>query len=420
MNYAPATSPAPAVTHARRIPTVAWVVTNLIHYHAARMEAVAAAGDLRPVVIELSDRDAFPALECGATEAAYDRHTLFPGTPLPDIDGRAMAAALHQCLDAVAPQAVCINGWSRGGCIAALAWCVSRRVPVVVMSDSNVFDAPRKAVLEHVKRRIVHLCGAALVAGTPQAEYLEMLGMPRQRIFHGYDVVDNAHFAAGATAARRCAASVRAGLGLPERYVLAVSRMIERKNLLRLLDAYAAYRWSTAAGAPPWSLVIAGDGPQRAEIEERIAALGLTEHVTLPGFLDYQTVPLYYGLAEAFIHASRVDQWGLVVNEAMAAGLPVLVSRACGCTRDLVQPGTTGFVFDPDDTQAMTAALAAAAAMTEAERGAMGAAAARRIDDFSLRTFCGGLREAVAAASAAPPPRPTLADRLLLKALSGR
>src|SRR5207244_4064698 len=101
------------------------------------------------------------------------------------------------------------------------------------------------------------------------------------------------------------------------------------KNLPRLLEAFAGYR--RLAGDAAWELVLLGDGPLRPELVALLKDLELDGHVLLPGFKQYDELPAYYGLAGAFIHASTTEQWGLVVNEAMASGLPVLVSDRCGC-----------------------------------------------------------------------------------------
>src|SRR5208337_5127598 len=71
----------------------------------------------------------------------------------------------------------------------------------------------------------------------------------------------------------------------------------------------------------------------------------------LPGFKQYEELPAYYGLAGAFVHASTAEQWGLVANEAMASGLPVLVSNRCGCATELVEEGRNGFAFDPENVE---------------------------------------------------------------------
>src|SRR5206468_501416 len=100
---------------------------------------------------------------------------------------------------------------------------------------------------------------------------------------------------------------------------------------------YARYRMAAGPGA--WSLVVLGDGVLRGDLEQLRTELNLGDHVLFPGFKQYDELPAYYGLATAFIHASMVEPWGLVVNEAMAAGLPVLVSARCGCAWDLVEEG---------------------------------------------------------------------------------
>lgn len=83
------------------------------------------------------------------------------------------------------------------------------------------------------------------------------------------------------------------------------------------------------------------------EVRRSIEELHLQECVVLPGFKQYGELPVYYGLASCLILASTSETWGLVVNEAMASGLPVLVSKACGCCEDLVREGENGFSFDP-------------------------------------------------------------------------
>ena len=87
--------------------------------------------------------------------------------------------------------------------------------------------------------------------------------------------------------------------------------------------------------------------------ERERSALGLDNDVIFPGFIQYDELPAYYGLAKAFIHASTVEQWGLVVNEALAAGLPVLVSERCGCAPDLVREGRERLHLRPDRYQSI-------------------------------------------------------------------
>jgi glycosyltransferase involved in cell wall biosynthesis len=117
------------------------------------------------------------------------------------------------------------------------------------------------------------------------------------------------------------------------------------------------------------------------------------------GFRQIQELPVFYALAEAFILPSLEEEWGLVVNEAMAAGCPVLVSSAAGCCEDLVREGEVGWSFDPAQAGPLAGLLARFAADPSLSRR-MGDAATRHIDSWSCANFARNAREAALAALA--------------------
>ena len=159
-----------------------------------------------------------------------------------------------------------------------------------------------------------------------------------------------------------------------------------------------------------------GDGPLRPALCARLRALGLQSYVHLPGFIQYEELPVYYGLAETLIHASTTEQWGLVVNEAMASGLPVLVSNRCGCATDLVEEGINGFTFDPNDIGSMARLMMRMTSMDLETRSRMGHASYRIISNWGPERFARGLQDAVECAMREGPPCAALLDHLLLKA----
>jgi glycosyltransferase involved in cell wall biosynthesis len=163
--------------------------------------------------------------------------------------------------------------------------------------------------------------------------------------------------------------------------------------------------------------VLVGDGPLRGELEAQVARLGLDSAVQFPGFRQYDELPPYYGLAEAFILPSTHEQWGLVVNEAMAAGLPVLVSERCGCTPDLVAEGENGTTFDPYDAAAIAEALRALPD-DEEKRRAMGRDSRERIRAWTPETFARNLGAAAERARAAGRPSLGWDQSLLLRGLA--
>ena len=360
------------------------------------------------VAIEVFAKDRTYAWDVVRGAEEFRRVTLFEAED-ENTGGAAVAFALHAALERERPGAVALPGWSVPEAVASLAWAQGNSVPAILMADSQPQDR-RIPFVEGVRRRVVSMCSAALVAGSTHVEYTAGLGAARERIFTGYDVVDNEYFQAGAERARQDT-TWRARLGLPARFFLASCRFIWEKNLLRLLQAYARYR---ASSGDPWGLVLLGDGPLRAEVEGAIRRLGLEKSVLAPGFMQYGVLPAYYGLAGAVIQASVNDTWGLTVNEAMAAGLPVLVSKRCGCVRDLVEEGRNGFTFDPYKVEELSGLMLRLASLPETERGAMGGAGQEIISRWTPERFAENLEKAVEAAMAAPRPSVSVVDRALL------
>ena len=387
-------------------------------YHHARLNA---AGRLLSVwgveACAMEDTYAWDKVEGAQT---FTRITLTDR----DSGDRRWRQELHrkmwQALEEIKPQVVVIPGWSFADALSALWWCVQSNVPAVVMSESTAWDDKRHAGKEWVKRRLIKLNSAGLAGGTPHRDYLVQLGLMREQVFLGYDVVDNEYFRCESGKARTDAASLRSRLGLPVKYFLASARFVEKKNLFRLIQAFGRYRvlaGKSGVGNPElenWSLVLLGDGPLKSDLQKFISELGLQASVQLPGFKQYDELPAYFGLASAFVHASTTEQWGLVVNEAMAAGLPVLVSNRCGCALDLVKDGVNGFTFDPGDTETL-ANLMFRLADGQFPIAEYGIASQRLVSTWGPERFATGLRDAVAVALKNPRPRAGIIDRLLLR-----
>jgi glycosyltransferase involved in cell wall biosynthesis len=134
----------------------------------------------------------------------------------------------------------------------------------------------------------------------------------------------------------------------------------------------------------------------------------------MPGFVQYEGLPEYYGTAGAFILASTSEQWGLVVNEAMASGLPVLVSNRCGCAQTLVADGINGLTFDPFDRMAIAKALSIIAEHPALNQ--LGAASLERIADWGPERFAAGLSGAAHFALTNRQQQPSLFDKSILHA----
>lgn len=385
-------------------------------YHHARLKVAVNRCTLL-TAIEFSSIDQTYAWDQVKTQSDFQRVTLFEDVDADIKPPTELAQRMTVALNESRPDVVAIPGWSTPGALAALSWCGQHRVPSIVMSDSTTHDEVRKRWKEVIKSRVIRLYSAGLVGGKPHVDYLSALGMPRERIFTSYDVVDNPHFSFGADQARQDADNVRTRLNLPQTFFLASNRFIEKKNLPRLLDTYARYRHQ--AGDTAWKLVLLGDGPLRPQLQALIQQQNLGQWVLMPGFKQYDNLPAYYGLAGAFIQASTSEQWGLVVNEAMAAGLPVLVSNRCGCAPDLVEEGRNGYTFDPYDVDKL-AGLMRKIAADDCDRAVMGQASREIIARWTPQTFAENLCKAAEAAMNAPRQQANLLDKALLWALMRR
>lgn len=291
---------------------------------------------------------------------------------------------LYQLLDKINPDVLAIAGYYSPSMLATLAWSLWRQKLVVLLSDSKKDDAPRRKEREILKGWIVRQYHSALVAGQPHKHYLMDLGMSDRAIFLGYDVVENESFHPS-----KIKLLTRQQL---KPYFLVISRFLPRKNLQFVISAYANYR--KLGGSNLWDLVIGGDGQLRPQIEQQVVEQDLENCVHLLGFLQQDELLPYFAHASCFIHASIQEQWGLVVNEAMAAGLPVLVSDRCGCFQDLVLQGIDGFGFDPENMQELTN-LMVKLSSGAVDLEAMGQASLKHIQKFSLDYFVQGLTQAI-------------------------
>lgn len=317
-------------------------------YHHARLQG---ANAIAPVMaVELSRKDNTYLWDVLEGRTPFEHCTLFETQDSESLQPYVVWKAVRAQLDVLRPDVIAIPGIYDKGAVAALRWCRRNRVPCILMSDSTQRDAKRYLWREWLKGRLVRCFSAALVAGKPQEDYVVRLGMSAARVFTGYDAVDNEYFSHQAEAVRAREDQYRAACHLPTRYFVTSNRFIPVKNLFRLLAAYAKYRQRVI---DPWNLVLLGDGELMPQVRRSIQELGLQTCVMLPGFKQYDELPVYYALGRCLILASTSETWGLVVNEAMASGLPVLVSKACGCCEDLVREGENGFSFDPLNVEEM-------------------------------------------------------------------
>lgn len=323
----------------------------------------------------------------------FTRYVVLPEQSYENVPPMNIWQGISSTLNKIQPDVVAICGYSSLDALATFIWCKLNGRKAIIMMESKQDDAPRQQVKEWLKQQIISQFDAALCGGSSHRDYLMQLGMSTDQIFLGYDAVDNSYFRTEAQKVQLNSSTFShlPGLDSNRPFFLASSRFIKRKNLDGLLRAYARYRQVVDSSA--WRLIILGDGEERDNLHQLANELELSDAVW-PGFRQIGELPAYYGLAGAFIHPALQEQWGLVVNEAMATGLPVLVSQTCGCTRDLVLEEETGFSFDPKDTNTL-ARLMVQVSSGQVDRETIGQAAQRHIDQWGTERFAQGLYDAI-------------------------
>ncbi|HUK59253.1 MAG TPA: glycosyltransferase [Stellaceae bacterium] len=273
--------------------------------------------------------------------------TLFPGRMREKVGTLACAFGIvRACLAIRARHVFLCNCDAPGIFLAAIALRLLGR-SVFVMQDSKFDDEQRHLPREFLKSLLYRPYHGALAAGERSRAYLHFLGVPEDRIELGYDTVSVAQV-------RHLASAPPAPAGLPHdaRHFTVIARFIAKKNIALALDAYALYCAQVAPHRTPRALKLCGSGELEPELKHRAAALGL-ERVNFLGRVHEDTVARTLGSTLALLLPSVEEQHGLVVNEALAMGVPVLLSNSCGARDLLVRSGINGYVFEPDNIQGL-------------------------------------------------------------------
>jgi glycosyltransferase involved in cell wall biosynthesis len=260
-----------------------------------------------------------------------------------------------EALSACSPDLILCGGYNYIASWQALRWAAAHKIPFVLWSESNARDLRRgHAVVEFLKSQFLGRCSGFVVPGHAAQEYLcADKKIQDDVVFTAPNAVDNDLFAKAAAAARENADRQRRELGLPGCYFLFAGRLVREKGVFELLAAYARLEESIRRRV---GLVFVGDGESRRQLEEQSASVspGL---VRFAGFAQREQLASYYALAETLVLPTYADTWGLVVNEAMACGLPVILSEAAGCAAELVRENWNGFLVPPRDVSSLTSAM---------------------------------------------------------------
>jgi glycosyltransferase involved in cell wall biosynthesis len=346
---------------------VAYLVSHPIQYQAPLLRYLSKDPQIDLTVFFMSDLSVVPYRDQGfGVTVVWD-------VPLTDGYSHSFLRALGRTdrLSSVRPMvylpidsfrakrfdALWLHGYSHQASLRAV-WAAKRYgIKVLLRGESHLNShvrSPSKARLKGILMpRFFAQIDAFLAIGSLNRRYYEHYGVPKHRIFDMPYAVDNDFFRTLTKAASMHRESLRAELNFqPGRpVVLYASKFQSRKRPDLLFDAYKRLSPDGSKEPTPYLLLI-GDGEERRALEERYHRTRWTS-VRFLGFKNQTELPQYYDLCDVFVLPSEFEPWGLVVNEVMNAGKPIILSDEVGAAADLVKHGDNGLIFPRGDSSAL-------------------------------------------------------------------
>ncbi len=386
---------------------VAFVNTHPIQYFAPLYTYLGRESAIDVTALYLSDLSLRGGIDAGFDRAVtwdidllsgYDAQFLGEAATRRQIGGffSMVGPELWPAIRGGAFDGLIIHGHNLAAHFLALAAAKSSGTPVFLRGETHpgLKRPPLKSALRSaLVRPLVHRFDGCLAIGSANARYYQSIGVPAERIFHVPYTIDNDRFARQATLNPTERNGLIASLGLDANrpVILFAGKFDVRKRPGDLICAFARLRrLGTDA-----QLAMVGAGVLEPDLRRLAEQEGIGD-IVFPGFRNQSELPALYGACDVFVLPSENEPWGLAVNEAMAAGAPVVLSREIGCAEDLVQDGVNGRVFEARDIDGLAEALRDVVSDPSRSR-AMGAASRARIAEWSYRECGVGIRAAIKA-----------------------
>lgn len=392
--------------------------TDLRIYWQARLEdlrRVLNQVEIRLDIIEIAGKGSPYAFE--NREERNDQlnwHILFPEMAIEKIASHDCQKAIRKKLNELNPDVVMAGALAFQSGSGALKWKALTGRPVIIFDDARPEDVKRSWLINTIKKIFYGNVDAVLCPAHSHTMGFTAWGLKDEEIFYGVDVVDNKLFEKNDTSKRK-----RSYIDIaPQPYLLAVGRQIEKKNWSGLLNAFINFKNEFPGSS--LNLVFIGDGPLHQSLVDSAEAAKRADVVFLP-FVQQDRLIKYYHQVRGLVLPSRYGEtWGLVVNEAMAAGLPVLVSRECGCAQTLVSEGMNGWTFDPDNLEELSASIRKLDQLSAEQWEKMSQCSVETIQEWGLPRFTQGVLDALIYVSTKPKIKFQWLGKILLPFWNGR
>ena len=292
--------------------------------------------------------------------------------------------------------ALWVNGHNHATYLIAITAAKAFGIPVLMRCETHL-DLQRSGLKRAIRKPVMRLlynflCEVCLPIGSLNRDFYLFHGVKENRLFTVPYTVDNHYFATASEQYVGTSDDLRTQLGLPvdRPLILFASKLIPRK---RPIDLMRAYHRLTELGIEA-VLVIVGSGEEETALKKYVEQHKIA-HVYFFGFRNQSELPKFYSIADVFVFPSENEPWGLVLNEVMCAGLPVIVSRGVGAAADLVRHGENGFIYETGDVEELSDYLFTMVTAEPQLRMQMAQASRRIVDNWNYEQCVEGVKEAL-------------------------
>jgi len=254
------------------------------------------------------------------------------------------------------PDVIVALGYDYPAVITALIWAKIKKRKFVLWSGSILDSSGSKNFLvKLIKKKFISKCDAYVTYGTRATEYLLHYGADEKKITTASNTVDVNYWMKKCDELRSHERVLKLRKTFPSTNILFVGQLIQRKGIDTLLDAFKKVQ--DIHGMQEVGLIIAGDGMKKEQYQRYCSTCNI-KNVFFVGYKQQEEIINYFLISNIFVLPSSTEVWGLVVNEAMACGLPVVCSQKAGVASNLMIDGYNGYIYDPSDVDGLANNLA--------------------------------------------------------------
>lgn len=364
--------------------------------------------DISMEVIEIAGKGSNYAFASEEVQRPSYWRILFPENAPEELTGGQIKKRLFKMLDEMNPDVVIAGAIAFPSGALAVSWGQRNRKRVIIFDDAKMESVKRSGLINAIKRAVYQGVDAMIYPAPDWNPTGHFWGFSDEQLFYGVDVVDNNFWE-----------RERESCPIKGAFIVAVGRQIPKKKFITLLEAYSIYSKSVKDNV--WKLVLVGDGPEHQAILDYITKNQLGANVLCFPFLSQEELAGIYQKAKALVCCSNSQEtWGLVINEAMACGCPIIASNECGATNTLVQHGINGYRFSCGDIEGLSKSIIALHELSKESYIEMRKASKLFISKWGLERFCQGCFDAFQYSINQPKKKTTALQRFISSIWKGR